>query len=277
MRFAFERAKVGKAELLKCLEGEQTGTFLGIEEAHKRLAEFCKEKKVALPSRDGWVIFLNLDKTKGKQFKAENIARTIFEETEKEFLERHVRGNAFVSPPVIKGTSGVRGSQKRTPAVISELEVRKYDQKKTHWKMFKGIDGDGDGTVSSEELLRYVEGMSGRQLGEAGEREVLDHFGVSSNGYIGFADFYSRLYQNVGNAHLMEKENVSNILQSKQFDNRQYKEGFPAVKQAIEGFKDQFRLHKDDNRRLSRLLHSRQVQVHPGLPEHLRQPPAAAH
>lgn len=268
---------MSKEELLRHLEAGSREGLLSIEEAHKRLVEFCRERKVGIPDRDSWVIFLNFDKTQNRQFSAEHLARVVFDETERDFLDRHVRARAFTGPTPQTPLHGKEATPKSIPDVVGELEVRGYDQKKSHWTMFQKLDTDGDGSVSADELKRFVERVTGKPLTEDKAKEVLEHFGVTEAGSVSFADFYGRLYQNIRNTDLMEREEMTNVMHCRQFDSRRYKDGYPALKRDIEALKDGFRLHGNDNRWLIRLLHARPIQVYAGVPEHLRQPPAAPH
>lgn len=231
---------------------------------------------MTLYDRDSWVLFMNFDRTKNQEFSAANVAHTIFEETERQFLERHVMSKGFMTPQLHSQASQVEGGVQGVPPVISDLEIQKYDQKRTHWQLFKSIDTDGDGRVSRDDLVRFVSDSSQGTMTPQKTHEVIAHFGLTNKDSITFAEFYSRLYHNIGNTHLMEKENQTNILQSKQFDHQRYKDGYAAVKSSLEGFKDRFRLHGDDNRSLTRLLHPQPVQVYPRVPKHVREPPAAA-
>ncbi len=240
---------------MRCLERSEEGGFLTIDEAHRRLTDFCRERKVTLFDRDSWVLFLNFDRTKKQEFNTANVAHTLFEETEKEFLERHVISKSFMTPQVLHQTESVEARLTGVPQVITDLEVQKYDQKRTHLQLFKSIDADGDGRVSRDDLVRFVTSSSNQPLTPQRTREVIAHFGLSHQDSINFADFYSKLYYNIGNTHLMEKENQTNILQSKQFDHQGYKDAYPAVKKRIEGYKEQFRLHGSDNCFLTRFLH----------------------
>lgn len=278
MRYAFERQKVTKEQFMAHMREELSCDFVNIETAQRKLVQFCKESKVALSDRDSWTVFLYCEKSIDGKLNIAKMAECLFDESEQQFVERNLRASMFSQPQpldIVKGP--ISSSTLVLPPIVKELEQNQYYQRKNHFDLFKKVDADGDGKISRQDLVNFVNKGTHPALPETQIQALLQHFDLNTKSHLGYADFYSKLYFNIQNAELQENNTQTNILSSKQFDHNAYKENYQSVKQKINEITDMFRLKSEtDNCILNRLLHSQPVQIHPGVPEHLRQPQTAS-
>lgn len=231
---------------------------MNIETAQRKLVKFCKDSKVSLSDRDSWTIFLYCEKSIDGKLNVAKMADCLFDETEQQFVERNLRAAMYSQPQALDIVRGPASSSSLIlPPIVKELEQNQYYQRKNHFDLFKKVDSDGDGKISRQDLVNFVNKGAHTAISDSQIQSLFQHFDLTSKSHLRYADFYSKLYFNIQNADLCENTTQTNILSSKQFDHKGYKENYQSIKQKINEITDMFRLKSEaENRTLNRLLHS---------------------
>lgn len=263
MRYAFSRANLEKKDFINFFQQNENSDFFSVENGQKILSQFFENHKMALNSRDSWLFFLDFDKTAEKKINVQQVSHIIFDETENQYFERQNKKMQHISSSVqklVEPNVKYRSKIEKVPDIIAQLEGANFYQRKSFLNFFQTVDKDGDGRISHRDLFKFAKEQLFLSRNDPKMKEFIQYFDSEASGSISFKDFYSKIFYNVSNQHLEEKENQTNLLKLRQFNSQKYLSQYSEISKYVQSEKNKFIVHKpSENRFLKKFLHSQQI------------------